>query len=187
MTVPTIETPRLTLRAFTLDDFEPYFQHILSARPVMRFLSGSGEPRTREESMLSFARVMNPERDPRDRVWAVVERDSGEVIGHGILQRLDTSDLIEVGYALGERWWGAGIATEVSRALVDYGFSRTPLELIVGVARPENAASRRVLEKSGLTYAGMRHYYKLEVAYYELTKADYERRAKRAGPAWPKL
>jgi RimJ/RimL family protein N-acetyltransferase len=178
MTVPTIETERLTLRAFTQDDFEPYYERIFSVRSVMRFLSGTGEPRTREESMLSFARFISPGRDPRDRVWAVVERDSNEVIGHGILQRLDTSDLIEVGYALGERWWGAGIATEASKALIDHGFTHTPLELIVGVARPENAASRRVLEKSGLTYAGMRHYYKLELAYYELTKADYGRRQK---------
>lgn len=178
MTVPTIETERLTLRAFTEDDFEPYFERIFSARPVMRFLSGSGEPRTREESMLSFARFISPERDPRDRVWGVVERVSDEVIGHAILQRLDTSDLIEVGYALGERWWGAGIATEASKAVVDYGFAHTPLELIVGVARPENAASRRVLEKSGLTYLGLRHYYKLDLVYYELTKAEHTRRKK---------
>jgi RimJ/RimL family protein N-acetyltransferase len=179
VTVPTIETPRLTLRAFTLDDFEPYFERVFSARPVMRFLSGSGEPRTREESMLAFARMTSPDRDPRDRVWALVDRNSGEVLGHAILQRLDTSDLIEVGYALGERWWGAGIATEASKAVVDYGFAHTPLDLIVGVARPENVASRRVLEKTGLTYAGVRHYYKLDLAYYELTKADYERRVKR--------
>jgi RimJ/RimL family protein N-acetyltransferase len=176
VTVPTIETKRFTLRMFTQDDFEAYYERIFSARSVMRFLSGSGEPRTREESMLSFARFISPERDARDRVWAVVERDSNEVIGHGILQRLDMSDLIEVGYALGERWWGAGIATEASKALIEYGFTRTPLELIVGVAKPENAASRRVLEKSGLTYAGMRHYYKLDLAYYELSKADYTRR-----------
>ena len=179
VTVPTIETPRLTLRAFGEGDFEPYFERILSARAVMRFLSGSGDPRTREESMLSFARMSAQDRDPRDRVWAVVERDSNELIGHAILQRLDTSDLIEVGYALGERWWGHGIATETARAVVDYGFAHTPLELIVGVARPENLASRRVLEKTGLTYAGMRHYYKLDVAYYELTKAAYERLSRR--------
>jgi RimJ/RimL family protein N-acetyltransferase len=178
MTVPTIETERLTLRAFTEDDFEPYFERILAARPVMRFLSGSGEPRTREEGMVSFARISSPERDPRDRVWAVVERATNEVLGHAILQRLDTSDLIEVGYALGERWWGRGIATEASKAVVEYGFAHTPVELIVGVAKPENAASRRVLEKSGLTYIGLRHYYKLHLVYYELTKADYTRRKK---------
>jgi RimJ/RimL family protein N-acetyltransferase len=178
MKVPTIETPRLTLRPFEHDDFEPYFERVLSVRAVMRFLSGSGEPRTREESLLSFARMSALDRDPRDRVWAVVERATGELAGHAILQRLDKSELIEVGYALGERWWGAGIATEASKALVDHGFAHTPLELIVGVARPENVASRRVLEKTGLTYAGMRHYYQLDLAYYELTKAQYERLAK---------
>ena len=47
---PTIETPRLTLRTFSEADFEPYFERLLSQRAVMRFLSGTGEPRTREEA-----------------------------------------------------------------------------------------------------------------------------------------
>jgi ribosomal-protein-alanine N-acetyltransferase len=172
---PTIETPRLTLRSFTEDDFEPYFDAVLSQRSVMRWLSGTGEPRTREESVLTWARLLSPDRDPRDRFWALVDRARGDLLGHAVLQRLDKGDLIEVGYALGERWWGAGIATEASRAVVDFGFATTDLDMIVGVARPENAASRRVLEKTGLTYCGARHYYGLDVAYYELHRADHKK------------
>lgn len=179
---PRIETPRLVLRAFMHEDFEPYYERILSQRAVMRFLSGSGEARSREESLVSFARFTNPRRDPHDLVWAVTERQSGELIGHAVLQRLDKSDLTEVGYALGERWWGAGLATEASRAVVAFGFETTPLELIVGIARPENAASRRVLEKTGLTYTGIRHYYGFEVAYYELTRRAHEKSRSKLAP-----
>jgi ribosomal-protein-alanine N-acetyltransferase len=170
---PTIETPRLTLRAFAEEDFEPYFERILGDRDVMHFLSGSGEPRTRVEAQASFARILGFEVDAIDYYWVVVERISKEVIGHAILQPLDKGELIEVGYALGKRWWGHGLATEASKAVVDFGFADTPLELIVGVARRENAASRRVLEKTGLSFAGMRRYYNLDLAYYELTKAAY--------------
>jgi len=172
---PAIETPRLILRSFTEADFEPYFAAILSQRPVMRWLSGTGEPRTREEAVLTWARLLSPDRDPRDRFWAVVDRASGDLLGHAVLQRLDKGELIEVGYALGERWWGAGIATEASRAVVDFGFATTDLDMIVGIARPENAGSRRVLEKSGLTYQGTRQYYGLDVAYYELRRADHKK------------
>jgi ribosomal-protein-alanine N-acetyltransferase len=107
-------------------------------------------------------------------MWAVVERESGELLGHAVLQRLDQSDLIEVGYALGESFWGRGFATEASRAAVDFGFATTDLNLIVGIARPENAASRRVLEKTGLSYAGVRRYYNFDVAYYELLRTDHK-------------
>ena len=172
---PRIETTRLTLRSFEPDDFEAYYERILSQRAVMRFLSGSGEPRSREEAALTFARFTDPQRDSRDLVWAVTERRTKELIGHAVLQRLDKSELIEVGYALGERWWGAGLATEVSRAVVAFGFETLPLDLIAGIARPENAASRRVLEKTGLTFDGMRRYYGFEVAYYELTRSEHEK------------
>ena len=124
--------------------------------------------------MLAFARISAADRDPCDRVWAIVERPSNEVIGHAVLQRLDKGDLIEVGYALGEAWWGKGYATEAARATVDFGFGPARLGLIVGIARPENLASRRVLEKTGLRYVGMRHYYHVDVAYYEFTRAQHE-------------
>jgi [ribosomal protein S5]-alanine N-acetyltransferase len=174
--VPTIHTDRLTLRAFEEYDFEPYFEQILGEREVTRWLGGDGQPRTRENAQLVFARLTDPNRDERDRFWVACERTSGELMGHAVLQRLDKTDIIEVGYALGTRWWGKGFATEAARALVDYGFETVALNLIAGVARPENLASRRVLEKAGLLYYGMRRYYEKDLAYYELARTFWERR-----------
>ena len=165
----------MTLRAFQGEDVEPYFEQILSDGAVMRWLAGDGKPRTREAAQLAYARITSPDRDERDLFWIAVDRESGDLIGHAVLQRLDKSDLIEVGYALGRRWWGSGLATESARALVDHGFSVLGLDLITGVARPENAASRRVLEKAGLVFSGMRRYYEKDVAYYELARGAWER------------
>jgi len=176
MNVPTIQTSRLTLRSMRADDFAPYFERILSDSAVMRWLGGDGQPRSRESAQLAIARLMDPQRDARDRFWVAVERASDQLIGHAVLQRLDKSDLIEVGYALGRHWWGAGLATEAARALVDYGFSVAGLDVVTGVARPENAASRRVLEKAGLRYAGMRRYYEKDLAFYELVRAAWEQK-----------
>ena len=175
MMVPTIDTERLILRAVEPDDFEPYFEEILSDGAVMRWLGGDGQPRSRENAQATFARLSDPARDEQNRFWIAVDRASGRLVGHAVLQRLDRSDLIEVGYALGQRWWGAGLATEAARALVDYGFSVLGLDLITGVARPANAASRRVLEKAGLSYAGERRYYDKDLAYYEVARGVWER------------
>jgi ribosomal-protein-alanine N-acetyltransferase len=162
----------MTLRSLTQNDFERYFQIVLSQAAVMRWFGG-GEPRTREEAEVTWARFLSPDRDPRDRLWAVTDRSSGELIGHAALQRLEQGELTEVGYALGQSYWGVGLATEASRAVIDFGFATSDLDMIVGVARQENAASRRVLEKSGLTFKGLRRYYGLDLAYYELKRSEH--------------
>ena len=63
-------------------------------------------------------------------------------------------------YALQPAHWGRGLATEAAAATLDWAFEHLDLEEVIGLARPDNAASRRVLEKLGLSYAGIseRHY-----------------------------
>jgi len=73
---------------------------------------------------------------------------------------------IEVGYHLARAFWGRGYATEAARACVRFGFEQLNLERIVAVVQPANVASRRVLEKCGLTYTGMGYYYKAECKVY---------------------
>ncbi len=61
---------------------------------------------------------------------------------------------VEIGYALAPQVWGKGFATEAVRGLVDLIFNVTPAVRIIASSRVANTASRRVLEKSGLTYVG---------------------------------
>lgn len=61
-------------------------------------------------------------------------------------------DEIELGYLLAPEFWGRGLATEATAAVVDAVFSLTPVSAIVASTRVVNGASRRVLEKSGFAY-----------------------------------
>lgn len=64
-----------------------------------------------------------------------------------------------IGYWLGLDFWGMGYASEASRRMIDFGFEVLELERIEGEYFPENAASRRVMEKAGMQFEGiMRHY-----------------------------
>lgn len=89
-------------------------------------------------------------------VWAVADRATGEVIGQCGLKplRLEAEGPVEVEvlYALERRHWGRGLASEAARAALDHGFGPLALPRIVAVARPDNRASRAVLEKLGLRY-----------------------------------
>lgn len=63
----------------------------------------------------------------------------------------------EIGYWIGEPYWGNGFATEAVHAVIDYTFAERELEQLLGHCRVSNAASRRVLMKCGfqLTGSGM--------------------------------
>jgi RimJ/RimL family protein N-acetyltransferase len=62
----------------------------------------------------------------------------------------------EIGYWLGAAYWGRGFATEAVRALIDYAFGDLEHETLISGARVNNPASRRVLEKCGFQWTGVR-------------------------------
>jgi RimJ/RimL family protein N-acetyltransferase len=62
----------------------------------------------------------------------------------------------EVGYWLGVPYWGCGFATEAVRALIDHAFGDLEHEALISGARVNNPASRRVLEKCGFQWIGVR-------------------------------
>ena len=59
-----------------------------------------------------------------------------------------------IGYWIGRPYWGDGLATEASRAMVDLAFQRLDAPAVAGSARVTNGASRRVMEKCGFQYVG---------------------------------
>lgn len=86
-------------------------------------------------------------------IWMLREAMGGPIIGRGVLRwmPLDDGEVLEVGYGFNPPWWGKGYATEIARALMahaDRAFGPQPIHAIT---RPANAASRRVLEKLGMT------------------------------------
>ena len=62
----------------------------------------------------------------------------------------------ELGYWLGVSYWGRGFATEAARALIDHAFGDLEHEALISGARVNNPASRRVLEKCGFQWTGVR-------------------------------
>ncbi len=93
-------------------------------------------------------------------LWLATEKATGAVVGDCGLQPLEfRGPEVELGYRLGRRHWGRALATEAATVCLRTGFEELGLERIVAVAYPDNAASRRVLEKIGFRYEGLgRHY-----------------------------
>jgi ribosomal-protein-alanine N-acetyltransferase len=87
--------------------------------------------------------------------WAVVERDSGALIGDAGLYRTPAGE-VELGYTLGADWWGRGYATEAASAWLSCAFGTLGIHEVVALAEPANVASMHVLEKLGMRRAGER-------------------------------
>lgn len=164
-----LETERLVIRDWRLEDAESAFS-IYGDPEVMRFV-GTGQPyESLEQTRLSLRRIILRDADKPLGFWAVEDKTSGELVGGALLKYLPDHSDVEVGYHLGRRWWGSGLATEVARALVQYGFEQVGLERIVAVTYPENLASRRVLEKAGLIHMGSGTYVDIEVETFALER-----------------
>lgn len=89
-------------------------------------------------------------------VWAFSDRDSGRFVGRGGLRAtvLDDREEAEVLYAVASRFQGRGLATEMCEASMACAFGALGFESVVGFTLPANRASRRVMEKCGLTLQG---------------------------------
>lgn len=86
----------------------------------------------------------------------------------------------ELGYWLGEEFWGRGIMTEAARALVGWGFQNLICERIYVELFAENKASEQVIKKAGFTYEGRlrcavwKYGRSMDVLMYSVIRQDWE-------------
>jgi len=93
---------------------------------------------------------------------SVVLKSTGEFIGQAGIFHIGHYDLqpeIEIGYRFHVKHWGNGYATEVTKALVQWGFKNLDISTIVSFVETENMASRRVLDKCGFHHVGLKDCY----------------------------
>lgn len=155
---PWLETLRLSMRDFTLDDLGDLYA--LNSDPrVMKYIA-DGKPSTRDEVAKALRRfVRYPRLYPDLGIWHTSRRDTGAFIGFFALNYTGKTTDIEIGYRLLRNAWGLGFATEGATALAQYGFDDLGLNRIIGVTHPGNHASQRVLMKAGLADIGWGRYY----------------------------
>ena len=153
-----LETERLRLREFTLDDLDLLVE--LDSDPrVMHFLT-AGVPTPREEVRDTLSHWLRYyEEAPGFGFWAAELRTTGEFIGWFHLRpRGDHGyDEPELGYRLRRAVWGQGLATEGSVALIERAFTYPRVRRVLAETLVVHAASRRVMEKAGMHPARFFH------------------------------
>ena len=150
-TIPRLTTARLLLREWREDDRGPFAE--LNADPrVAEFLSGT---RDRVASDAFVDRIITRWASDGHGLWAVERHDDGAFLGFVGLAapsfEAAFTPCVEVGWRLTPAAWGHGYATEGARAALRFGFEDVGLEEIVSFTVPDNARSRAVMERLGMT------------------------------------
>lgn len=148
-----LETERLALREWGAEDAEALFV-MLGDAEVMRYVD-VGRPWEDIGRVREWVEKLNVSYRARGfSRWAVVEKEGGLAVGSCGFALLPWSGEIDFGYMFRRDRWGRGYASEITSAVLRHGFERYGFKEVVASIAPENAASRRVLEKLGFVYRG---------------------------------
>lgn len=174
-----LETARLTLEPWREEDWRA-FHAIATDTEVMRHITG-GEAWSETQTREFVARQMRQFEERGNCLWKLAVMDGGDGIdGFCGIQPLAETQEIEIGWWLARRHWGQGMATEAAREVLRDGFERVGLRKIVAIARPENKASLRVMEKLGMKYEREHVHRGVPVVMYALRRGDKDREQSRA-------
>ena len=151
----TIETERLILRQFTMDDVVPMYKNWASDPEVTKYVTWPAHSSTAITAMVMTDWVEAYER-PDCYNWAITLKAEGNApIGNiSAVQVMDKIDAVEVGYCMGRAWWGSGIMTEAMGAVIDFFFGQVGANRVCARHDTSNPGSGRVMAKNGMTYEG---------------------------------
>ena len=146
----TFDTARLSAERLCADHL-PELRRMHTDGRVMEHLGGVF---TKERTLAYLTRNLEHWDTYQHGLWILYERGGTDPIGRAVLRHLtvDDADNVETGYAFYESYWGRGYATEITRACLGFGFDELNLPSIVAVTTPANAASQRVLLKTGFHF-----------------------------------
>ncbi|MBP3618171.1 MAG: GNAT family N-acetyltransferase [Lachnospiraceae bacterium] len=175
----TLETERLLLRRFTIEDAVGFFQNVTSEPEVNRFLTWPLHESIEDTKKLLEGWVeqyANPER----YCWAIVLKETDAVIGTIAAPTVKNRvEAVEVTYCIGSKWWGQGIVPESLQTVMKYMFEEVQANRIEAGFDANNPNSGRVMEKVGmqregiLRQAGRNNQGLFDLVFYGILREDW--------------
>jgi len=142
-----LETERCLIRESRPEDAEAFFA-IYASPEITKYTEGLLPNLEQQRSYL---------RDYVDKmyryyefgVWTVLSKESGEIIGRAGFSVREGYDLPELGFVIDRKWQGKGIAYEICKAILQYGWEKCEFEAVQALVMPQNQASLNLCRKLG--------------------------------------
>ena len=152
MNVPVLETERLTLRGFREDDLDE--MAAISADPEVTKWVGDDDGLSREDTWRRIAYWVGHWELRGCGQWALIERETGRLVGRAGLLQPEAWPGLEVGWLVAREHWGRGFAPEAGRASADWARDELGAAHIISLIEDSNERSARVAEKLGMSVEG---------------------------------
>ena len=162
-----LETDRLVMRMWRIQDFEPYFQ-ICSDPEVMRFLGG--KTLDRFEAWRHMAFMVGHWQLLGYGPFAIEEKATGEFVGRVGFLNPEGWPAFELGWTLSRKFWGRGYASEAARRALAYAFAELEKDHVISLIDPQNANSIKVAERLGEKVEGTTDLLGREVLIYGIDR-----------------
>ena len=149
---PTLQTKRLVLRPFNLEDSETV--KVLAGNKLIADVT-SNIPHPYSESMAKEWILSHSQKWKNKELasFAIVIKESGVLIGAISLMNLIETEG-ELGYWVGVEYWNKGYCSEACKTIIDFGFNSLKLKRMHARHLSRNPASGKVLLNSGLLHTG---------------------------------
>ena len=169
-----IETKRLILRNYTMDDFNSLFEIMSDPETMQHYPAPFDENRTKEWIIWNIENY----KKYGFGLWAVTLKETGEFIGDcGItIQNIDGELLPEIGYHINKKYWRQGFAKEAAKACRDWVFNNTEYNAIYSYMKYSNAASYSTAIAIGMKKLKEYSDPKNEISYaYAISREEWKR------------
>lgn len=152
---PRIDTERLHLRPFTLDD-APNVRRLVNTKDIAATVVSIPHPYPEDGAIEWIGTHEAAFADQKSLHFAMTARADGELLGcMGLHTKPEPCrGVAEIGYWVAVAHWGRGLATEAAAAVVRYGFETLDLHRIEAHHMTDNPASGRVMKNIGMRYEG---------------------------------
>lgn len=150
-----IETDRLILRRYVIEDADAMYKNWASDSEVTKFLTWQPHSSV-DVSRGIIENWLKEYSDEKYYQWAIVLKDNGnEPIGDiSVGQMNEDISMVHIGYCLGRAWWRRGIMSEALKAVMDFMFDSVEVNRVESRHDPMNPNSGKVMQKCGMKYEG---------------------------------
>lgn len=150
-----IETDRLILRRYVIEDADAMYKNWASDSEVTKFLTWQPHSSV-EVSRGIIENWLKEYSDEKYYQWAIVLKDNGnEPIGDiSVVHMKEDISMVHIGYCLGRAWWRRGIMSEALKAVTDFMFDTVEVNRVESRHDPMNPNSGKVMQKCGMKYEG---------------------------------
>ena len=150
----TIETERLILRRFAIEDAPAMFANWASDPEVTKYLTWQPHKNPEVTRMLITEWVASYKREDYYQ-WAIELKGFGIIGSIGVVDVSESKQEAELGYCIGKAHWGKGIMPEAVKAVINFLFDEIHFRRITAKHDIENPNSGRVMAKAGMTCDGV--------------------------------